>query len=89
MVLARQLAQLLVEGYGATRVVLVGSLARGDFAQGSDIDLAVEGLPPESFFAAGAEIERVAGWIGVDLTPLETASAFFRDEAARDGVVLA
>lgn len=88
MVLARQLAQLLVERYGVARVVLVGSLARGDFGCRSDIDLAVEGLPPEAFFAAGAELERVAAGIGVDLVPLETASAFFREEAARDGVVL-
>lgn len=88
LALARRLAQLLVERYSATRVVLVGSLARGDFRSGSDIDLAVEGVAPAAFFAAGAELERVAGWVGVDLVPLETASVFFREEAERDGVAL-
>jgi uncharacterized protein len=89
MSLARDLARLLVEQYGATRVVLVGSLARGEFKSGSDIDLAVEGIAPEAFFAASAEIERVARWVSVDLVPLESARALFRDEVARRGVVLA
>jgi len=89
MVLSRQLAQLLVDRYGATRVLLLGSLARGEFGRGSDIDLAVEGVPPEVFFAAGAELEREARGVAVDLVPLESASAFFRAEVARDGVVLA
>lgn len=88
LALARDLARLLVERHGATRVILVGSLARGDFKSGSDIDLAAEGIPAESFFAAGAELEQAAGWIGVDLVPLESASAFFREEAERDGVSL-
>jgi predicted nucleotidyltransferase len=35
-------------------VILTGSLARGDFRQGSDIDLAADGIPPELFFQAGA-----------------------------------
>jgi predicted nucleotidyltransferase len=54
MALARELADVLVTRYGASRVVLVGSLARGDFAPGSDIDLAAEGVPDDRFFAAGA-----------------------------------
>jgi uncharacterized protein len=48
--IAQQLAQILVDAYGATAVILVGSLARGEFAQGSDIDLAVSGVPPSSSF---------------------------------------
>ena len=54
---ARWAARLLVEHYGARRVVLFGSLARpGAFTAYSDIDLAAWGIPPERFFAAVAEI---------------------------------
>ena len=86
---ARELARVLVDGYGARRVVLVGSLARGDFSDGSDIDLAAEGLPDESFFAAGAELEALAGGIGVDLVPIESATSAFRARVAQEGIALA
>ena len=82
-------ARVLVDRYGARRVVLVGSLARGDFGLGSDIDLAAEGLPAESFFAAGAELEALAGGIGVDLVPIESATAAFRARVAEEGIALA
>jgi uncharacterized protein len=86
--LAERLARVLAERYGATRVVLVGSLARGEFAQGSDIDLAVAGVPSEAFFQAGAELERLADGFEVDLVPLESANPFFLERAAGEGVVL-
>ena len=44
--IAEALARTLLQRYGARRVVLVGSLARGEFVAGSDIDLAAEGIPP-------------------------------------------
>ncbi len=37
---------------GATAVYLFGSAAAGRLRDGSDIDLAVSGLPPERFFHA-------------------------------------
>jgi uncharacterized protein len=89
LVLAQALAGRLVAHYGATRVLLVGSLARGEFKLGSDIDLAVEGLSPAGFFTAGAELERMATSVRVDLVPLESANPFYRSEVARDGSVLA
>jgi predicted nucleotidyltransferase len=87
--IARELADLLVSRYGATRVLLVGSLARGDFGLRSDIDLAAEGVPDDQFFAAGAELERRAGGFRVDLVPLESATPAFQARAAEEGVVLA
>jgi predicted nucleotidyltransferase len=80
---------VLVERYGARRVVLVGSLARGDFGPASDIDLAAEGVPDDRFFAAGAELAALAKEFRVDLVPLESATEAFRQRAAADGVVLA
>ncbi len=58
--LARRVARMLRERYGARRVVLIGSLARGNFTLWSDIDLVAFGIPPERFFAAHGEA-RAAG----------------------------
>lgn len=41
---------------GAREVYLFGSHARGDAGPGSDLDLAVRGLPPERFYRAVGEI---------------------------------
>jgi predicted nucleotidyltransferase len=69
----------LAERFGATRVVLVGSLARGDFRRGSDIDLWVEGVATERFFEASAEVSRLAHPLQVDLAPWDR----IRPEVAR------
>ena len=45
--------RLLKERFGARRVILFGSLAgQGPWHGRSDIDLAVQGLAPDEFFAA-------------------------------------
>jgi len=64
--------QLLKERFGARRVVLFGSLARGDTDEHSDVDLAVEGLAHLDYFHALAEL---AGLLDspVDLVELESA----------------
>lgn len=85
---ARRIARLLARRYGARRVLLCGSLARGDFRKGSDIDLAVEGLDEERFFEAGAAAARRAGDIGLDLVPLEDATPRYRKWVEREGVLL-
>jgi predicted nucleotidyltransferase len=87
-VLADRLARRLREEYGAHRVVLLGSLARGEFRAGSDIDLAAEGVPDEAFFRAGADLEAAAGGLHVDLVPIESADPAFLADLARDGIVL-
>lgn len=86
--IAERLAKRLRDDYGARRVVLLGSLARGDFRVGSDIDLAAEGIPDEKFFRAGADLESAAGGLHVDLVPIESASPAFLTELAREGIVL-
>ena len=85
---ARRIARLLARRYGARRVVLCGSLARGEFREGSDIDLAVEGVPIGRFFEASAAAARVAGDVEVDVVPIESATPLYRKWLARDGVVL-
>ena len=49
---ARKATAFLAEHYGVRRVVLFGSLPAGRFREGSDVDLAVDGLAPERFFRA-------------------------------------
>jgi predicted nucleotidyltransferase len=55
---ARKCAQILKEKFGAQRIVLFGSMLNPErMWWGSDIDLAVWGLPEEDFFKAGAALE--------------------------------
>lgn len=70
------------------RVVLTGSLARGEFRVGSDIDLAAEGIPDDRFFRAGADLEAAAGGLHVDLVPIESADSVYLADLDREGIVL-
>jgi predicted nucleotidyltransferase len=85
---ARSLAARLREEYGVERVLLVGSLARGEFRPASDIDLTVTGLAPADLFRAGADLERMAEGFSVDLVPLESADPAFRRAADSEGIEL-
>jgi len=85
---ANELATLLADQFGATKVILFGSRARGDARLGSDIDLAAEGIPPEVFFAAGAALERAAKGFSVDLVPLESATPYLLECIDREGRLL-
>lgn len=42
----------ILRGFGCTAIYLFGSLAHGKPHEGSDIDLAVRGCPPNRFFRA-------------------------------------
>lgn len=76
---ARQVAERCVaflrDRYEATRVVVFGSLCgNGLWHEGSDLDLAVEGLTPKELWQAWDELEELAPpWLRVDLIPLERA----------------
>jgi uncharacterized protein len=83
---AVELARLLIER-GATKVVLFGSLVSGDTHEASDIDLAVEGLPPDVYFdTLGALL--MASPCGVDLVRLEEAPESLRRVIEATGVEL-
>jgi predicted nucleotidyltransferase len=85
--LARKGAEML-RARGARRVVLFGSLARGrPQDERSDIDLAVEGLPPALFFRTLSELD-VALDIDVDLVALEDAPPALRTQIEQFGVEL-
>lgn len=72
---------------GATKVVLFGSLLRGELHEGSDVDLAVEGLAAGTYFHAVDRAAEAAG-VPVDLVPLEEASPELRALIEEEGEVL-
>jgi len=87
--ISREAARVLKEKYGATRVVLFGSLARKSlFAPSSDIDLYAEGIPGSLFFEAEAEIEEMAKGFRVDLVETKECSPRFLREIEEEGIDL-
>ncbi len=68
---ARAAAELLKSRFGARRVRVFGSLPTPWFRERSDIDLAVEGIPPERRGEAEAAIADLAPEFHVDLVPVE------------------
>jgi predicted nucleotidyltransferase len=79
--------QLLTGRYGARRVRLFGSFARGTTTERSDVDLAVEGLQPEGYFRAIADLTGLLE-APVDLVELETAPESLRLRVDLEGVEL-
>ena len=72
--LVRQAAAVLIQA-GAREVYLFGSSGRGVDSPESDVDLAVAGLPPESFFKAVGLARRVLKR-PVDLVDLDESNPF-------------
>jgi predicted nucleotidyltransferase len=70
-----QKAAAALKAAGAHEVYLFGSAAAGSLREDSDIDMAVAGLPPESFYRALAE---AAGILRrpFDLVDLDESNAF-------------
>ncbi|MCI0691532.1 nucleotidyltransferase domain-containing protein [candidate division KSB1 bacterium] len=86
--LALKEAVAILKKHGAKRVILFGSLHQGErFHRGSDIDLAVEGIPPQKFFRAGADLMMALDW-PIDLKPLEEVDDFFRKMVLQKGELI-
>jgi len=65
---AHAAARLLRQKFGATRVVVFGSLVhRAWFTPWSDIDLAAWGIPPDTFYQAVAVVTGISPEFEVDL----------------------
>jgi predicted nucleotidyltransferase len=81
-------AVTILKKHGAKRIILFGSLRQGErFHRGSDIDLAVEGIPAQAFFRAGADLLMALDW-PVDLKPWEEVDDFFRKIILQKGEVI-
>ncbi len=87
--IGRKATGLLREKYGATRVVLFGSLAHEAwFTPRSDIDMYAEGIPANAFFQAEIEIKRISQGFKVDLIDSKECSPELPGEIEREGIEL-
>jgi predicted nucleotidyltransferase len=71
---------------GAREIYVFGSAAKDVNATGSDIDLAVSGLPPSVFYRMGARISDLIG-CSVDLIDLDINTPFTRHLRAEHELV--
>lgn len=84
---ARAVATMLKERFSAEQVVLYGSLARGDFQEGSDIDLLVEGMRG-SYWDMYVAAEECAAPFEVNVVCREDARPALIEAAMKEGVIL-
>ena len=85
---ASAIARELKSRFSASRVMLFGSLARGDFHRWSDIDLAVWGVSPTDYYRAVAFACGFSDLFKVDLVDVEDCSESLRQHIQREGVEL-
>jgi predicted nucleotidyltransferase len=84
---ARQAARLLREQFGATRVVVFGSLAHNLwYSERSDIDMAVWGVAPQNYFKAVASVNTAAAGFEINLVDMATARPSMLKAVKREGV---
>lgn len=81
-------ANCLLGEFGATRVWLFGSFAVGPLHDGSDVDIAVEGLSSERYFSALAAVGQLVD-LPIDLVRVEDSSPSLRARIVCEGVMLA
>lgn len=81
--------EILTRQFGATRIMLFGSLARDDlFHAHSDVDLAVSGIAEEQYCRAVGVLQGVSPGIAIDLVRLEEASTTLLETIMHEGRVL-
>jgi predicted nucleotidyltransferase len=86
---ARQAAELLKQEYGASRVVLFGSLAQDDrITPWSDVDLAAWGIRPDTFYTAVAQLSDLHPEIEIDLIDADRCQQKLRLVIEREGIEL-
>ncbi len=85
--IAERLKDIIVKEFRVKKVVLFGSiLEKGCFDQDSDIDLAVEGLPKEAYFAAVARLIMESPF-EIDLKPIEDVSDLLKQRIEKGKVL--
>lgn len=86
---ARAAVHLLREDFGATRVVVFGSLAhRAWFSAWSDIDLVAWGIPADQFYKAVAAVTGVSSDFKVDLIDPDVCRSAVRQSIESEGIEL-
>lgn len=79
----------LAARYGAQRLVLYGSRARGDFHARSDVDLAVYDMPEKQRGSFSVEAEDLPTLLKLDIVHIsENMEPAFLQNIEKDGVTL-
>ena len=77
---AHRVAAMLYEDFGATQVVVFGSLTkRESFSKWSDINIAVWGIPNDKYFRAVWEAEDISRLFEIDLVDFESCHGLLRE----------
>ena len=85
----REAARMLKRRFGVRRVTLFGSLASGAWSTASsDVDLAIEGISADSYWAAWRTVEDIVGSWPVDLIEVETVGEPLRQNIQQNGIEL-
>mgnify|MGYP001027447556 FL=1 len=86
---ARRAARLLKEQFGATRVVVFGSLVRRDcFTRWSDVDIAAWGISPEDTFRAIGAVMDIDAEVEVNLVDVGACRPSLLSVIEQEGVEL-
>ena len=86
---AQRAAGLLKDQFGAGRVLVFGSLARGQtFSMRSDIDLAAWGLRSDDYFVAVARLQDFSPDFEIDLVAIEHCRQELHEVILREGRTL-
>ena len=86
MTAAHKAAELLKTKFGATEVILFGSLARrSSFTLFSDIDLAARGISSDDYLTAMETVLYMNAEFKIDLVDPEFCSPAMREEIEKDG----
>jgi predicted nucleotidyltransferase len=87
--LGKKIAQMLKEKYKVKRIFFIGSLVKGDVHERSDIDIVVEGLPPEVYIKALVDASNIVGWrVEVNLIPFEDAFESLKEKTLKEGELI-
>ncbi len=88
LTIAKKIAGVLYEKFGADKVMLYGSLARGDFTSWSDIDIAVWGISVTDFYRAVAFATGVSDKWKVDVVDGQDCQENLRASILEEGIIL-
>ncbi len=77
----------ILKSYKVRKIILYGSVARGDFRMDSDLDICVEGLEDKSFFIALAEC-LISTEHAVSLVDFKSIHGYFRERVLKEGKIL-
>lgn len=87
--LAHQAAHLLKTQFGATQIILFGSMTHLQrIHPSSDIDLAASGIPDRDYLRALGALQDLSGEFSFDLIQLERATPRLKEKIKQEGETL-